>query len=432
MSTIVALATYPADCAIHIIRISGPDAYTIINKILYKKITKLSYSIERNSIVCDNKIIDDVMLIKFVSPKSFTGEDLVEINCHGGIFLAKKIISLLIKFGCVYAEKGEFSKRSFLNNKISIFQAKNINELIHSKSDLQINIANNNLSKSALANIKKIHDELFTILGKIEVNIDYPEYEDNEISFPEVKAKLNDIYKELNKIYEDSMQILPIFSGIKIAIVGQPNAGKSSLLNLIAKEDKAIVSSIPGTTRDIIEVKTIMNGVDVTFYDTAGLRETKDEIEKIGVEKANKCIKNSDYVILLYDGSSKNELPKIKHNNIIYVANKNDINKNYILKDSLSISAKTGDWKELLTILKNEFKKIDFNDKKIIVGNNDLLHLKKSLVSLKHIISSMKKNQIDMILYDLHLVYDNFVNIFDKPNDEDFINKMFANFCLGK
>jgi tRNA modification GTPase len=298
MKTIVALSTPPLNAAVHIIRISGTEAFNIINQITTTKILKIGYKIQKTKIIDNQQIIDNVLINTFVTPQSYTGEDLVEINCHGGYFLANKIIELLIKHGCVLALPGEFTQRAFMNNKLTLIEAESINNLINTTSTQGILLANNGLHPQVIMKMHEFKNTLFNLLGQIEINIDYPEYDDvPNISNTEFKKQIKSLINTSQKIINDSMMALPIFEGINVTIIGQPNVGKSSLFNAILKESRAIVSSIPGTTRDVVSAKVNIGGVTINLQDTAGLRISKNTIEKLGILKTHESLSKSALII---------------------------------------------------------------------------------------------------------------------------------------
>jgi tRNA modification GTPase len=298
-NTITALATVPMNGAIHIIRVSGIDTYKILSTITKKKIKKAGYSIERAMIYDQQTVIDDVLLMKFVSPKSFTGEDLIEINCHGGLFIANKIISLLIKNGVSLAKNGEFTKLAFMNKKLNLNQANAINNLIKSTSEKGIEFAHNGLNTETNKKLEELCDILFRLIGQIEVNIDYPEYDDIQKYIKEdVIGRLEAINEMIKLIVSNSKDMIKHVEGYNIAIIGKPNAGKSSLLNALLNEDKAIVSNISGTTRDIVEGKINIKGLNFNILDTAGIKEhTSSKLEKIGIKKTIDSLDKADIII---------------------------------------------------------------------------------------------------------------------------------------
>jgi tRNA modification GTPase len=296
--TIVALATPPMNGAIHIIRISGDNAFNLVNRICSNKITRKGYEIQKTNILDNNKIIDHVLINKFVAPKSFTGEDLVEINCHGGYYLASKIIELLIKYGCVLALPGEFTQRAYMNGKLLLHEAEAINNLINATSDRGIELANNGLNDGAINKLKKFRSDLFQLIAQVEINIDYPEFDDApNMSIKKMNETIHSLINFATKVINDSTKIIPIIEGINIVIIGKPNVGKSSILNSIISKNRVIVSDTPGTTRDIITIPINLKGVTVNFLDTAGLRKTKNKIEQIGVNKTHEMMQKANLIL---------------------------------------------------------------------------------------------------------------------------------------
>jgi tRNA modification GTPase len=298
MKTIVALATPPMNAAIHIIRISGSNAFNIVNKLVSNKISKKGYCIHHTKIMDNNQIIDDVLINTFVAPKSFTGEDLIEVNCHGGYYLANKIIQLLIKFGCILALPGEFTQRAYMNNKLTFHEAESINNLINATSSQAIALANSGLNKQAINELKDYKEQLFQLVGQVEVNIDYPEFDDiPTITIKQFKTKIDQLIKISESIVKNSLKVIPILEGINVAIVGRPNVGKSSLFNALLQQQRAIVSNIPGTTRDMIDAKINIGGITINLIDTAGLRTTKNLIEKKGLTKSYESIDKANLIL---------------------------------------------------------------------------------------------------------------------------------------
>jgi tRNA modification GTPase len=298
MKNIVALATPPMNGAIHIIRMSGPDVFDIINKITTRQIVKKGYIVQRTQLTDNNQVIDDVLVNTFVNPKSFTGEDLVEINCHGGYYLANKIIQLLIKYGCVLALPGEFTQRAYMNNKLTIHEAESINNLINATSTQAIILANNGLNPNVVHKLQALRETLFQLIGQVEVNIDYPEFDDiPDISISQFKKRIELLIKAGEQIIKNSLKVIPILEGINVAIVGKPNVGKSSLFNALLNEERAIVSHIPGTTRDMINARINVNGITINLLDTAGLRETNNIIEKKGLVKSYESLQKADLIL---------------------------------------------------------------------------------------------------------------------------------------
>ncbi|MDR2847355.1 MAG: tRNA uridine-5-carboxymethylaminomethyl(34) synthesis GTPase MnmE [Mycoplasmataceae bacterium] len=441
MSTIVALATAPINCAIHIIRVSGEETYKIINQIVDKQITRSGYSIQRVNILDKHKHIDDVLIMKFVAPKSFTGEDLIEINCHGGIFLAKKIISLLIRNGAKMALPGDFSKRAFLNKKININQAQAINNLINANSDYAIDIANNGLNQQINDNFIKITESLFKIIGQLEVNIDYPEYDDvPQLTTKKIIELLLQIKTQLQHNIENSNASLKFLKGINLAIVGKPNVGKSSLLNALVNEEKAIVSNIPGTTRDLVEASFKLNDLTFNVIDTAGIRDKSDnKIEKIGIERSLASIDKADFILLVVDGSKqldsadKKLMSLLKNKKHLIIANKSDLKKQQKTA-AIQISAKNNNISNLLTALTKEFKNITINTNQLILQSIDCIEIvSQTCLLIQQCIDAMNTKQtIDIQMSKLHNAYENLLLITGATTNYNFITELFKKFCLGK
>jgi tRNA modification GTPase len=236
--------------------------------------------------------------MKFIAPKSYTGEDLIEINCHGGIYLANKIIDILVACGCQLAEPGEFTRRAFMNNKLTINEADAINNIINASNDKAIDLANNTFNKQVIKALNKFKEELFKLIGQVEVNIDYPEFDDiPNINKKTFLKKIDDLIKEAELIVKNSRIIKPIKDGVNVALIGRPNVGKSSLMNALLDEQRVIVSSVPGTTRDVVSSKVNINGLTFNVMDTAGIRKTTDQLENISIDMTNNAINNAQIII---------------------------------------------------------------------------------------------------------------------------------------
>ena len=305
--TIAAISTALGVGAISIIRVSGVDSINIVNKIFTKDLTNVeSHTIHYGYILDNNKKIDEVLVSVMRSPRTFTTEDIVEINCHGGIATTNKILELLLENGARLAEPGEFTKRAFLNGRIDLVEAEGIMDLISSKTEKARAISINRVSGETSNMINKLRDKLVHMISNIEVNIDYPEYDDIEVVTNEkIMPDLTNIKEEITRLISKANDGKLIEEGIKVVIVGKPNVGKSSLLNQLLEEEKAIVTDIAGTTRDIVEGKIVLNGIILNIIDTAGIRETDNVVEKIGVEKSINLIDNSDLVILILNNNEE-------------------------------------------------------------------------------------------------------------------------------
>ncbi|MCQ2748215.1 MAG: tRNA uridine-5-carboxymethylaminomethyl(34) synthesis GTPase MnmE [Mycoplasmoidaceae bacterium] len=441
MKTIIALATAPLNCAIHIIRISGDDAFSILNKICSPKITKVGFSIQRTTILDkDKSAIDDVLVMKYVKPKSYTGENIVEINCHGGLFIASKIIELLVGAGATYAKRGEFTQRALLNGKINLINAHGINNAINATNLTSLKLAQNSVNNKLTKKIKSFIEQLFKLIGTIEVNIDYPEYDGvDNITNKVLITKLLQLNKKLKELYDYSQLSFKLTRGFNIALVGEPNVGKSSLLNKLLNENKAIVSNIPGTTRDIVEGKINYKDLTFNFVDTAGIRPKANVIESLGIKKTYQELEKADLIIFVLDASkaiSKNEknlLSKIKNKNYLIVLNKSDL-KRRNKTDGLLFSCK----KSKISVLMDKIVKIvqtkDLNrsDMFYLQSADQIGSLNKAITEINKVIAMAKKKQpIDLMVEHLHSCYDS-LNELIGNGDLDFLDKLFANFCVGK
>ncbi len=441
MKTIVALSTPNFKSAIHIIRVSGDKTFECLQKICKPRIEMKGYTIQKVDIYNGKQKIDEVLLNKFVCPKSYTGEDLIEINCHGSLYVVNKIIDSLIKSGCSLAKRGEFTKRAFLNGKISLIQSEAINNLINSSSDLAIDVALNGLSDKTNKVLKNTRDEIFKILGQVEVSIDYPEYDSTpDVSKEQINKIFNDSIKTFQRIISDSSNVLNIKDGIKVAIVGKPNVGKSSLLNALLKEDKAIVTNIPGTTRDAIESSCIINGIKYIFVDTAGIRNTKSKIESIGIKKSKDSINKADLVILVLDNSKlldkqdKQLLKLVSKKQSITVLNKTDVaNKNKI--NGIKISAKKKQINKLIEYLSSykNINTLDLTSKILLQSQESVALLSKALNHLMNAKQIYDKNiNTELLTTDLKECIDILVTILGLSNDLSFVDELFNKFCVGK
>ena len=443
MKTIVALSSAPLNCAIHTIRVSGDDCYKIVQKITREKIIKEPYKIQHVAIIDEKKqMIDDVLLLKFVAPHSYNAENTIEINCHGGLFVANKIIELLIKNGATYAKPGEFTYRAVINGKINMLQANAINNIIKSKNFSSLKIAHNGLNKKSTIKIEKMRDEIFKIIGNIEVNIDYPEYEDyKNLTNNVLLKKIKPIKAKLINLIKFSQLSTKIMDGFNIAIIGSPNAGKSSLLNKILDEDKAIVSNIPGTTRDIVEGRINYKNITFNFVDTAGIRDKAKYFEKIGINKSLEQINKSDLILFIIDKTKKTTKKErevfklIKQKPHIIIINKSDLNCKKTIFKGLNFSCKFDNINRVLNeiIKKINVQSLEKTDFAFLQTPNEIGILKKILEIINVvIIDANKKKPIDLLVENLYEIYNNFNLILGENCDLDFLEKLFANFCVGK
>ncbi len=444
--TIAAIATAVGVGAISIIRVSGNDAIKNVNKIFrgtdLEKVA--SHTINYGHIIYNNEIIDEVLVSVMRTPKTFTREDVVEINCHGGIATTNKVLELLLMNDCRLAEPGEFTKRAFLNGRIDLVEAEGIMNLIDSKSELARKLSLKQLDGSVSNNIRDLRNKiLLLLLANIAVNIDYPEYEDIlDVTIDEVKKHLGEITTSLQKILETSENTTIVLDGLKTAIVGCPNVGKSSILNLLLNEEKAIVTNVAGTTRDIVEGTLNLNGVYLKLLDTAGIHETDDIVEGIGINKSIDSISSADLVLLVLDGSRELNAEDQKLLDLtatkkrIIIINKVDLERKIDFQDNDVVLMSTKDGLGL-DKLKNKiismFKLDEISaDMNIFVNADDLAKIKKCIELINKINSSIDFMEIDMIEIDLREINDILGSIIGESYDEELLDTIFKNFCLGK
>ena len=447
--TIAAISTSLGVGAISIIRVSGNDSINSVNKIFKgKDLTSVnSHTINYGHIIENDQIIDEVLVTVMKSPKTFTKEDIVEINCHGGIATTNKILELLLVNGVRLAEPGEFTKRAFLNGRIDLIEADGIMNLINSKTEKARELSINELSGKVSNLIKKLREELVQIISNIEVNIDYPEYEDieqltNEQILPHIQSFKNKIIE----IIKDSEDGKIVNEGITVGIIGKPNVGKSSLLNALIEEDKAIVTDIEGTTRDIVEGQIIIGGTKVNIIDTAGIRETDNLVEKIGVDKSIDIIEKADLIILMLNNNEylteeeKKLISKIENKVSIIIVNKIDLeNKLKLpkhLKNIINISIKNNYGIENV---KDEIKRIfnldaiETKDMTYLSNARSISLLKKSLCKIEESINNIENNSpIDIVELDLKNAWELLGEIIGETYTDELINELFSRFCLGK
>ena len=434
--TIVALATPAAKSALAIIRMSGDDCFKIASNVFTKDLTgEKEKGIHYGFIMDGDKKIDQVVLLVYVAPHSFTGENSIEIISHGSMLIVNQIIALLLKNGARMATNGEFSSRAFLNGKIDLVQAEAINDMINATTAEAKDLSMVSLTGETSKTFKPIKEMIGEILAHIEVNIDYPEYEDIEVtSKEEILQKCGEILANIEKLIKEGEKNRIYHEGVKIAIVGKPNVGKSSLLNALIKEDKAIVTSIAGTTRDIVEGDFNLLGVPVHLFDTAGIRDSKDVIEQIGINKAKKAVENADLVLFVVDetGFDNDLYALIKNQKHIIVNNKADLIS--VKKDnSLYISAKNNDVSALLNKIKEELNIGEVVIKPTFNNVRQLGTLKQIDFYLKNAIKDTKENQpIDLISVSIMSAYNCALDLLGENNKNDLTDEIFSRFCVGK
>ncbi len=445
--TIVAISTSTGVGAISIIRLSGNDALTIASKVFTKDLTKVdSHTIHYGFIKDKNEKIDEVLVSVMKAPKTFTREDIVEINCHGGIATTNKVLEVLLENGARLAEPGEFTKRAFLNGRIDLLEAEATMDLISSKAESARKISMNTLTGETSNLIRDLRSELVKIISNIEVNIDYPEYEDIEVLTNEsILPDIKEFKEKLEEIIKKSEDSKVIKEGIKVGIIGRPNVGKSSLLNSLLEEEKAIVTDIPGTTRDIVEGSLIVGGIPLNIIDTAGIRRTEDTVEKIGVEKSLKIIDTSDLVIYILNNNEeiteeeKELLDKTKNKKRIIVVNKIDLETkldktlldNYIeisVKENIGIDKIKEGIKRLFNI-----GEISTNDMTYLSNARSIALLKKSLNNINDAIEEINNNNpIDIVELSLKESWNNLGEVIGETYTDELLDELFSRFCLGK
>ena len=445
--TIVAISTTVGIGAISIVRLSGPESLEIVSKVFTKDLRKVeTHTIHYGYIKNNDEVIDEVLVSIMRAPKTFTREDVVEINCHGGISTTNKVLELLLENGARLAEPGEFTKRAFLNGRIDLLEAEATMDLISSKSETARKLSINTLTGETSNLIKNLRNKLIQIISNIEVNIDYPEYEDvEEMTNDKVLPNIQKFRTRLVDIIKKSEDSKVIKEGIKVGIIGKPNVGKSSLLNSLIEEEKAIVTNIPGTTRDIVEGTLILGGITLNITDTAGIRESKDIVEMLGVEKSLKIIDSSDLVIFILNNNEelsneeKELLDKLKNKKKIIVINKIDLESKLdksMLDDYIEISVK-----ENIGIdkIKNKIRdlfnigEIKSNDLTYLSNARTISLLKKSLNIIDNTIKEINSNSpIDIVELGLKDAWNTLGEVIGATYKEELLDELFSRFCLGK
>ena len=437
--TIAAIATANATGAVSIIRISGDEAILIASKLINKDLSKKEgYTITFGTVQEENDVVDEVLVSIFRAPKSYTGEDVVEIGCHGGLFITRKILSLCLGKGARLARRGEFTERAFLNGKMDLSQAEGVNDLINATDEVNAKSAMHSLKGSVSKILKPLEEDLTQIISNIEVNIDYPEYDDvHQLTEDEILPKAKAWLKDIQKLIDEAKKAVNIREGIDTVILGRPNVGKSSLLNALLEEDKAIVTDIAGTTRDIVEGTVRLDGITLNLIDTAGIHVSNDIVEKIGIDKSLQALEKAELVIVVLDGSEAltdedhKLLEMTKNKNRIVVYNKND---KAIQHDGISISAINGDVEALTNAMKEKY------EKELYLASSDTLNNERQIglaiqaeQSMKNAIRTLEDGmELDLVTIDLENAWTSLKEITGKVGKEDLLDEIFSRFCLGK
>lgn len=435
--TIVAISTGLVEQAISIIRLSGDEAIDVVDKIFDKDLHKAkSHTITYGFIKDEDDIVDEVLVSVFRAPKSYTMEDIVEINCHGGVYITKRILSLCIANGARLARPGEFTQRAFLNGRIDMSQAEGINDLIKANNHNKASSAIHSLKGSVTRLIDPLCEDLLDIIANIEVNIDYPEYDDVEVlTNQKIRPKVVNFLSRIDDIIHKAQNSIIIKNGINTVILGQPNVGKSSLLNAMLQEDKAIVTNVAGTTRDLVEGEVTLNDVTLNLIDTAGIRDTNDIVEKIGIEKSIEALNNAQLVILVCDDKLDDEdkrlLDMAKDKPCLIVYNKKDLHD---VKDGINISAINNDIEELVDAINDMFKEEIIDNKMDTLNNERQIGL--AISARKHMLDVLKaiddNVELDLVSIDLNMAYEDLKEILGHATREDLLDALFSKFCLGK
>ncbi len=439
---IVAIATSRLEAAISIIRLSGKGCIAFVQQFFTGKIMdKASHTITYGFIKDQDEKVDEVLVNIYRGHRTFTGEEMVEINCHGGIFITQKVLNLCLKMGARMAEHGEFSKRAFLNGRIDLSQAEAISDLISAKNDYASQLALRGIQGNISHFIEDLKENLIQIITQIEVNIDYPEYEDvEELTAESLLPKSIQLQEKMNHIIDSSKNVHLLKDGISTVIIGKPNVGKSSLLNALLDEDKAIVTDIAGTTRDIVEGTIRLDHIVLNMIDTAGIRDTDDVVENIGVHKSKELVHKADLVLLVLDGSQPltqedYELLELsKDTQRIVVINKKDQGEIKDI-DGIAISAKNHDIEPLIQKIKAMFElgQITSSQDDILANARQIQLLEKANQSLKNAIQAMQEYvPTDLIVTDLYESWESLKEILGERAKEDLLDELFKRFCIGK
>ena len=454
METIAAISTAPGLGGIGIIRITGDKAFEVLLKMFKSTKVKKMEDIVPNTIIYgkiydDSRMVDEVLVSFFKSPNSYTKEDLVEINTHGGSIVMKEILNLVLKKGAMLAEPGEFTKRAFLNGRIDLTQVESIATILNAKSEEELRISGELLQGKLYNKVVNIKEKLMDILMHLEVNIDYPEYDTDEKETEEIVSTVTDILKDLKR-FEATFDVgSKIKDGIKVSIIGRPNAGKSSLLNNLLNKERAIVTEIEGTTRDSIEEDLNINGINIKIIDTAGIRETDEKVEKIGIERAITIAEKSDLIIAIFDISkpfNENDrkiLDIISKKESLILLNKYDLVKDIALPEEIKNTGKeyvytsmlekkgTEDVIEWIT-KKTESLKINKNNDIIIIHERQKKVITDVIEMIEQILKDLEIIPIDMVSENIRDVINKINELTGENVKEEVLNEIFKNFCLGK
>ena len=441
METIVATATAPVKSALALIRVSGDDSFAITEKLLGKPLNVSNKAeIRHGTLSYQGKTIDDVVLLCYPNPHSMTGEDVVEITCHGSPLIANEIVEAYLSLGARYATNGEFTSRAFYNGKVDLVQAEAINDLINATTKESKNVALLSLSGKTSAQLKPLLNGLGEALASVEVGIDYPEYDEDEpYTLNDIETMCEALLPRVQSLIEKGVQGQYLRNGIDVALVGEPNVGKSSLLNALLAEDKAIVSSRPGTTRDVVEGEISIKGLPVRLYDTAGIHDTDDEIERLGVERSKKILAKAELILLVIDGNqgeteNTRELRELlKGKKILEICNKSDLISEKI-DGNCYVSAISGNVENIKEAI---FAALNLNDEVYVTpalsSPRELSLLRLVASDVEEAIRLCKEGlSVDLVSVPLQNAYNHMRQVLGQDPTQDFASEIFSRFCVGK
>ncbi|WEV43661.1 tRNA uridine-5-carboxymethylaminomethyl(34) synthesis GTPase MnmE [Lactobacillus sp. ESL0684] len=452
--TIAAISTPIGEGGISIVRLSGEAAVPIVNQIFKgKNLTKVpSHTINYGHIIDPEtkQVIDEVMVSVMRAPKTFTREDIVEINCHGGIVVTNRILQLLLGHGARMADAGEFTKRAFMNGRIDLTQAESVMDIVRAKTDKAREVAEKQLEGGLLTKIQAMRQEILDTLANVEVNIDYPEYDADTITAKQMAGVSKSVIAKIERLLTTASEGTALRNGLATAIIGQPNVGKSSLLNYLTKSDKAIVTDVAGTTRDTLEEYVSVKGVPLKLIDTAGIRQTDNKVEKIGVERSKKALDQADLVLLLLDAShdltpaDQELIAATANKKRIIILNKTDLgqqlNKEELETTTASEVIATSILQEQnLTQLEDAIKQLFFNgiensnDEVLVTNQRQVGLLQKAKKQLEDVIIAVNDEvPVDIVQIDLNGAWDTLGEITGESSPDELVNELFSQFCLGK
>lgn len=436
--TIAAIATANAMGAVSMIRISGSEAIEIAGKLIEKDLSRTKgYTIHYGTVKEDGEPVDEVLVSVFKAPKSYTGENVIEVTCHGGLYITRQILALILGLGARMARPGEFTERAFLNGKMDLAQAEGVDDLIRAKNAMNAKSAVHSLKGAVAKLLEPLEEDLTQIISNIEVNIDYPEYDDvHVLSEEEVLPKSEAWLKQIHQIITTAQQAVTIREGIDTVILGRPNVGKSSLLNALLEEDKAIVTDVAGTTRDLVEGTVRIGGITLNLMDTAGVHSTEDAIEKMGIDRSMAAMEKANLIIVVLDGSEamndddKQLLLMTEKRNRIVVYNKADQKKT----GDVSISAKNKQLDELIKAIQEKYEnELNAADTDTLNNERQIGLAMQAEKSMQDVVTALKNGvELDLVTIDLENAWTALREITGKSGKEDLLDEIFSRFCLGK